>query len=72
MAIFKIGDEVQLISGGPKMTVNAVKETPIGIFYECIWYDKFGRLEKNDFDENVLKQYPKHHGPVVNIGIMKR
>lgn len=58
---FKPGDPVQLISGGPCMTVNSEDIDPIGAMdenrnrnYVCTWFDK-GKLCKGTFPEPTLK-----------------
>ena len=38
MAELKVGDVVQLKSGGPKMTIADTKPNPAGIL--CTWFDK--------------------------------
>ncbi|MCA8304170.1 DUF2158 domain-containing protein [Burkholderia seminalis] len=50
---FKVGDIVQLKSGGPEMTVNALP----GVYrddYQCQWFAG-KKLEAGDFPENSLQ-----------------
>jgi uncharacterized protein YodC (DUF2158 family) len=49
---FKIGDEVQHKSGGPKMVVKGYK----GNEATCEWFDKNTPYEKA-FHEDTLKKY---------------
>jgi uncharacterized protein YodC (DUF2158 family) len=50
---FKVGDIVQLKSGGPEMTVN---QGPVSYrdAYHCQWFAG-KKLESGDFPENSLK-----------------
>ena len=45
MKKFKIGDVVQLASGGPKMKMNGAEHEGSTSIIECVWFagDKFGR-----------------------------
>jgi uncharacterized protein YodC (DUF2158 family) len=59
MAEFKVGDIVQLLSGGPKMTVNHVpgeadfgRERPE---YTCSWFAG-AKLQHGRFDGEALKK----------------
>jgi uncharacterized protein YodC (DUF2158 family) len=49
---FKVGDVVQLKSGGPKMTISSPGTNP-GWWY-CIWFDKDGKQKGNQFDPSTL------------------
>lgn len=61
MTKFKVGDVVQLKSGGPKMTVSSVPRGPnpdipldMGTKnYNCRWF-KGGSLEHGQFEEELL------------------
>jgi uncharacterized protein YodC (DUF2158 family) len=65
MAKFKKGDVVQLISGGPPMTVKDVSDTGEFSFEgtgdnntHCIWFE--GTEKKDDFfDDITLQLYVK-------------
>jgi uncharacterized protein YodC (DUF2158 family) len=47
---FKIGDTVQLLSGGPQMTVVAVKSGKT----ECCWFDKEQKARRANFPQRAL------------------
>jgi uncharacterized protein YodC (DUF2158 family) len=47
---FKIGDAVQLVSGGPRMTVIATK----GGKTECCWFDKEQKPRRALFPQKAL------------------
>ncbi|MFZ1110437.1 MAG: DUF2158 domain-containing protein [Rhodomicrobium sp.] len=50
----KVGDVVELISGGPPMTVAEVNVNLVGdCEVVCRWF--FGRMEKGSFAPDVLK-----------------
>lgn len=51
MEDFKIGDIVQLKSGGPKMTVNDVSQAVTGLW--CQWF-KGSKLERGHFMKDTL------------------
>jgi uncharacterized protein YodC (DUF2158 family) len=51
MSQFKVGNVVQLKSGGPTMTVRETKEK-----VDCQWFDDKGELKQRAFDEGVLKK----------------
>lgn len=56
---FHSGDIVRLKSGGPIMTikthrVNGGGWMPTFFTMECVWYDEFGRLHTEIFDQNSL------------------
>lgn len=54
-AIFKVGDLVQLKSGGPEMTVEHVQELSSGGFrVDCGWFAGKKR-EKASFPPDALK-----------------
>lgn len=45
---FKIGDVVQLKSGGPKMTIDAIDKFGMGATHNqarCVWFDGTKRVE---------------------------
>jgi uncharacterized protein YodC (DUF2158 family) len=53
---FKIGQVVQLKSGGPRMTVSDVDyEDDLPVC--CLWFDGNGQLQDGDFDHEVLVAY---------------
>lgn len=52
---FKLGDTVQLKSGGPSMTISSVSEQDPGKYY-CIWFKGASR-ETSNFPEETLKHY---------------
>ena len=52
-AAFKVGDIVQLKSGGPEMTVHTVPENEYGS-YKCQWFAG-KRLEFGHFPHDSLK-----------------
>lgn len=54
MSQFKIGDVVKLKSGGPKMTVDCMRNNR---YSNCCWFDAFERLEKADFSNESLELY---------------
>jgi uncharacterized protein YodC (DUF2158 family) len=50
----KVGDVVELISGGPPMTVAEVNVNLVGdCEIVCRWF--FGRMEKGSFTPDLLK-----------------
>jgi uncharacterized protein YodC (DUF2158 family) len=56
MAQIKVGDVVQLKSGGPKMTVESIEANPAGIL--CTWFD--GADKKSScFQPDALEPAPK-------------
>jgi uncharacterized protein YodC (DUF2158 family) len=50
---YKVGDRVQLISGGPTMTVSA-EPTSYCKTYGCLWFSD-NKVEHGDFAEEALK-----------------
>jgi uncharacterized protein YodC (DUF2158 family) len=50
---FKIGDEVQLKTGGPSMTVEAELESGKLV---CVWFEK-NTPKKDVFVKETLKKY---------------
>ena len=56
MAGFKIGDVVQLQSGGPKMTVANTKSNPAGIL--CTWFDG-SEVKSSRFPQEALQSAQK-------------
>ena len=46
----KIGDVVQLKSGGPKMTVEAI--SPMGA--KVVWFDTLNSLHRDTVEEKLL------------------
>jgi len=56
MAQIKVGDVVQLKSGGPKMTVESTESNPAGVL--CTWFD--GADKKSScFQPEALDKVPK-------------
>ena len=63
MADFKVGDVVQLKSGGPKMTVASTKSNAAGIL--CTWFDE-SDVKSSRFPKEALqsaKKAPKKAAP---------
>jgi uncharacterized protein YodC (DUF2158 family) len=52
---FKEGDVVQLLSGGPKMTVSGENNRPYYHVY-CVWFSNDGNLHRKLFEEGVLQK----------------
>jgi uncharacterized protein YodC (DUF2158 family) len=52
---FKVGDNVQLVSGGPQMTVKEYSNSNTVL---CEWFAK-DDFKKHTFDEQQLKLYKK-------------
>lgn len=54
---FQPGAKVQLVSGGPIMTVVDYKmyTFPNGMHYSCRWFDGKGELKQHLFTEAELK-----------------
>ena len=50
---FEVGDTVQLKSGGPIMTVEAL----MGVDIFCTWFDEQKQLQREEFDSAVLKKF---------------
>ncbi|MBL0026475.1 MAG: DUF2158 domain-containing protein [Saprospiraceae bacterium] len=69
--IFKIGDVVELKSGGPKITVEDVKQQydngkPLdGFDCKCVWFVDT-ELKTEWFDEQSLKSYIPYQGDQSN------
>jgi uncharacterized protein YodC (DUF2158 family) len=45
---FKVGDVVQLKSGGPKMTIDTISNFGLGSTHDqakCVWFDGTKRME---------------------------
>jgi len=57
----KIGDVVQLKSGGPTMTIESIDKS--GGFIHCQWFagDKFDKLEAGYFSPDSLQLVVKPH-----------
>jgi len=60
MSGFKIGDVVQLKSGGPLMTINSVEESE----YYCQWFVD-NKMNDGSFHRDSLELYtpPESHDP---------
>jgi uncharacterized protein YodC (DUF2158 family) len=52
---FQPGDQVQLKSGGPIMTVVEYAEYMDGFGYMCQWFDAKNELKSSVFKEAVLR-----------------
>ena len=63
MAKYKMGDVVQLKSGGPEMTVASVSKL-MGTSYECQWFSG-KKLERGNFPEDSLQNPPARTGPIM-------
>jgi uncharacterized protein YodC (DUF2158 family) len=50
---YKVGDRVQLVSGGPTMTI-ASEPTPYRKTYGCLWFPD-NKVQHGDFPEEALK-----------------
>lgn len=48
-----VGDQVQLNSGGPIMTVESME----GSYVTCIWFDSKGNPQSKDFLAATVKPY---------------
>lgn len=59
-AIYNIGDQVVIKSGGPAMTIEkAIKDSPFGSFtgkYKCQWFAG-KKLDTGTFPEESLEPY---------------
>ena len=54
----KAGDRVQLKSGGPTMTVEAVKTLPDGThLIHCVWFDHDHNEKRAQYPEAKLAEY---------------
>ncbi len=56
---FKVGEIVQLLSGGPAMTVSSHRpsgQVAAGSVL-CVWFDKQDQRHAHDFEEATLKTY---------------
>jgi uncharacterized protein YodC (DUF2158 family) len=61
MAKFKVGDVVQLMSGGPKMTVTAEGTSSGQVF--CNWHTKDEECKGAQFPEGALVKVPGGYSP---------
>jgi uncharacterized protein YodC (DUF2158 family) len=52
---FKTGDVVTAKMGGPKMTVEAVREKTHDDVVQCAWFDQMFVLHRDAFDAQALK-----------------
>jgi uncharacterized protein YodC (DUF2158 family) len=64
--IFDIGDVVNLLSGGPFMTISEVH----GDFINCMWFNNNGDLQKGQFPvETVEFSVPEEKDDIIaNFG----
>ena len=60
---FKIGDVVQLRSGGQEITVVEIANDDV----VCQWFSKDGRLRKDQFPAACLQQKPQ---PLINLNLL--
>jgi uncharacterized protein YodC (DUF2158 family) len=69
MANFKIGDVVQLKSGGPQMTISELSGAPGSQDFEvkCIWFEKSKQLS-NWFVADTLIPANNSGNPSVYLG----
>lgn len=66
---FKPGDEVQLISGGPKMTVEGYETGSANErMVKCVWFDGKNNLQEKKFAEVLLKPYEP---PIMQVPILR-
>jgi uncharacterized protein YodC (DUF2158 family) len=62
---WKTGDEVQLISSGPNMTVLDASDEGV----RCRWFDKSGKLHEKTFpDETLINAESSRLTINVNLG----
>ncbi|MCE9637126.1 MAG: DUF2158 domain-containing protein [Planctomycetes bacterium] len=64
MPKFKIGDLVELMSGGPTMTVNTVSlaasaDTTSSTAYNCVWFDDRNKLRNVTLSEDAIQPWEK-------------
>lgn len=52
---YRIGQIVQLRSGGPEMTVAFEDHSGKGLVYKCAWFTADGLLQEGFFPEGALK-----------------
>ena len=53
MSQFKVGDKVQLKTGGPPMTVEGIESESV----KCVWFDSKNVLKRSTFVEETLKEF---------------
>lgn len=63
MSNFKIGDVVQLKSGGPTMTVSETNDAGMAV---CTWFDSEHELKEHAFNQEILEAHKK----VSRVGII--
>lgn len=56
MSELKVGDVVQLKSGGPKMTINTLSEYNGKSYCMCIWFEANNHLSNKEFISQTLKK----------------
>jgi uncharacterized protein YodC (DUF2158 family) len=63
MPSFSKGMVVQLVSGGPKMSVSEVSDYSFSAGIEdgvkCVWFDEKGHQQERIFDAAVLQEWVK-------------
>lgn len=52
---FKVGDTVQLKSGGPCMTVVNIS-AGVAVYIRCMWFDDYSKASAQDFPEEALTE----------------
>jgi len=58
MSKFKVGDTVELISGGPQMTAGSYKTNMHGSetnVLTCTWFDELNVVQHYEFHEDQLR-----------------
>jgi uncharacterized protein YodC (DUF2158 family) len=71
-ALFKIGDQVRLKSGGPLMTVVRLPETDLPKLpgeLGCTWFEG-KRHHQKSFPANALEAAPNDQAPGVNVPLL--
>ncbi|MBD8008758.1 YodC family protein [Acinetobacter pecorum] len=63
---FNVGEVVQLKSGGPLMTVSETNDAGV---VECTWFNSENNIQKQAFNQEMLKIYRKQTPRVLPSGI---
>ena len=58
MSKFKIGDVVQLKSGGPQMTVMKIEDSEV----TCLWFNAKQEEKNGKYHEGLLRKYKASSG----------